>query len=83
MERKTSNKACDVDKDERPILVGAAAIADYIFGDAKERRKVYHAVAKSRLPVFRIGSVICARPARLDTFIVDQENRNLDTENSH
>jgi hypothetical protein len=47
------------------LLRGAAAIAAWLFGSAKERRKVFHLVATSRFPHFRIGSQICARKSTL------------------
>ncbi len=57
------------------LLRGAEAIAVFVFGDAKHRRKVYYYAsdAKVRLPVFRIGNVICARKSRLMDWIEFQE----------
>jgi len=57
------------------LLRGAEAIAVFVFGDAKHRRKVYYYAsdAKVRLPVFRIGNVICARKSRLMEWIEFQE----------
>jgi len=45
------------------LLCGADAIAIFVFGDAKARRKVYYYAgeAKVRMPTFRMGNVICAR----------------------
>jgi len=45
------------------ILRGADEIAQFVFGDVKHRRKVYYLTgdAKTRMPHFRIGSVLCAR----------------------
>ena len=60
----------------RNLLRGAAAIAEFLYGDRKFRRKVFHLVATSHLPVFRLGSVICARKSVLLTWIQDQENRH-------
>jgi len=57
------------------ILRGAAAIAEFLFGDAKMRRSVYHLVETSRLPVFRVGSVLCARKSTLLDWIRQQEER--------
>ncbi|MDN3277440.1 hypothetical protein QWJ07_24455 [Frankia sp. RB7] len=39
------------------------------------RRKVYHLVETSRLPVFRLGSTLVARKSVLKKFIEDQEKR--------
>ncbi|TCT05382.1 hypothetical protein EDC22_1133 [Tepidamorphus gemmatus] len=57
------------------LLRGADAIAEFVFGNAKHRRKVYYLAteAKLRMPVFRIGSVICARKSTLIEWIERQE----------
>ena len=57
------------------LLRGADQIAEFIFGDARERRKVYHLSERSRLPVFRLGSVLCARKSTLMEWIAKQEAR--------
>ena len=43
------------------MLEGADEIAFYLYGNRKKRRKIYHLVATSHLPVFKLGSMICAR----------------------
>ena len=55
------------------ILEGAAQIAAFLFGDAKQRRRIYWLVQKQSLPVFRIGQTICARPSTLRLWISEQE----------
>ena len=57
------------------LLRGADAIALFVFGDAKERRKVYYyaSEAKVRMPTFRMGNVICARKSKLIDWIERQE----------
>jgi hypothetical protein len=57
------------------LLRGAEEIADYLFGSRDERRKVYHLAEKSRLPVFRLGSMLCARKSVLLQWIGEQEKR--------
>lgn len=57
------------------LLRGAEAIAEFLFGSRDERRKVYHLAEKSRLPVFRLGSVLCARKSVLLQWIGEQEKR--------
>jgi hypothetical protein len=57
------------------LLRGADQIAEFLFGNPSERRKVYHLAEKSRLPVFRLGSVLCARKSTLTTWIEEQERR--------
>jgi hypothetical protein len=55
------------------LLDGAAQIAAFLFGDAKQRRRVYWLVQKQSLPVFKIGQRICARPSTLRRWISEQE----------
>ncbi len=57
------------------LLRGADAIAVFVFGDAKARRKVYYyaSEAKVRMPTFRMGNVICARKSKLIDWIERQE----------
>jgi len=58
------------------ILRGADEIAEFIFGKSKSgRRKVYYLVECCRLPVFRLGAVLCARRSVLLKWISTQENR--------
>lgn len=63
------------------ILRGADKIAEFLFGDRAERRKVYHLAERSQLPVFRLGVVLCARKSVLLAWIAAQEARatNPDT----
>jgi hypothetical protein len=55
------------------LLRGADEIAQFMFGDPKERRRVYHLAENGSLPVFRLGSVVCARRTVLLAWIADQE----------
>jgi len=57
------------------MLRGADQIAEYLFGSADDRRKVYHLAETSRLPIFRLGSVLCARRSVLMEWITAQERR--------
>lgn len=57
------------------ILRGAEAIAEFLFGDKSQRRKVYHLAATSHLPTFKLGSMICARRSILLNWIEEQERR--------
>jgi hypothetical protein len=47
------------------LLTGAAAIARFVFGDESERRRVYWLADTGHLPVFRIGSILCARKSSI------------------
>jgi hypothetical protein len=57
------------------LLRGADEIAEFIFGARASRRKVYYLVECCRLPVFRLGSVLCARRSVLLGWISGQESR--------
>ncbi len=63
------------------ILRGADEIATFIFGERGSRRKVYYLAECSRLPVFRLGSVLCARRSVLLGWISGQERRVIDPAN--
>ena len=57
------------------LLHGADAIAKFMFGDAKHRRKVYYLTGEAPrgMPHFKMGSVICARKSTLLNWIAQQE----------
>lgn len=57
------------------LLRGADEIAEFIFGERGSRRKVYYLAECTRLPVFRLGSVLCARRSVLLNWIAGQESR--------
>jgi hypothetical protein len=57
------------------LLRGAGDIALFLFGDRGLRRKVYHLVATSNLPAFKLGSLVCARKSVLLKWVKDQEDR--------
>lgn len=59
------------------LLRGADEIAAFVFGSAKHRRKIYYYAtdAKARMPVFRIGAIICARKSTLIEWIERQEGK--------
>ena len=59
----------------KDLLRGAEEIAQFLFGDRQLRRKVYRLAASSNLPVFKLGSLICARKSILLKWIEGQEER--------
>ena len=61
------------------LLRGADQIAGFIFGEPTHgnRRKVYYLAESSRLPVFRLGSMLCARRSVLLNWIAGQERRGF------
>lgn len=57
------------------LLRGAEQISEFLYGDPGHRRKVYHLAETSRLPIFRLGSLLCARRSVLLAWITQQEGR--------
>jgi len=56
------------------ILFGASAIAEFVFGDARMRGRIYYLCAKNFLPHFRIGKRgISARKSTLREWVEQQE----------
>ncbi len=55
------------------VLRGAGQIATFLFGDVAARRRVYDLADSGALPVFRLGTTICARRSTLLAWIADQE----------
>lgn len=62
------------------LLRGADAIAEFLFGDRNQRRKIYYLTgeAKIRMPHFRLGAIICARKSTLLRWIENHERRGAD-----
>jgi hypothetical protein len=65
------------------LLRGAEEIAKFLYGNREQRRKVYHLVASSNLPVFKLGSMICARKSVVLRWVQDQENRHAGEHGMH
>jgi len=63
-----SEFACD-------LLRGADEINEFIFGRTGSRRKIYYLAETSCLPVFRLGSMLCARKSVLLRWIAGHEGR--------
>jgi hypothetical protein len=59
------------------LLCGADEIAKFLFGPDGSRRKVYYLAACTRIPVFRLGTKLCARRSVLLGWIAGQESRAL------
>ena len=43
------------------LLIGATAIAMFLFGTKQKRRAIYRLVEARKLPVFTLGGTLCAR----------------------
>lgn len=54
------------------MLYGAKAIANFLFGNAKYARRVYHLIEKNRLPVVRLPG-LAARESTLLYWLFQQE----------
>ena len=59
------------------LLRGAVAIAEFLLGDGGQRRKIYHLAHSGQLPIFRLGSTLCARRSTLIRWIESQEGRSI------
>ena len=60
--------------EEIDLLTGAEAIATLL---GVKPRRVYHLAETQRLPIFRIGSTLCARRSTLRRWIEDMEQAAL------
>lgn len=49
----------------------------FLWGPDGNRRKVYYLAACTRVPLFRLGTKLCARRSVLLGWITDQEKRAL------
>lgn len=58
------------------MLRGAAAIAEFLYGDAKYRRRVYHLLGTANFPWFPEGSQKCARRSSIRRWIAEHEWKN-------
>lgn len=61
------------------LLKGADKISEFLYGDMNHRRKVYHLAETSRIPIFRLGSVLCARRSVILAWVAQQERRGWPT----
>jgi hypothetical protein len=62
------------------ILYGGGEIAAFVFGAPERRRKVYQLAAAGKLPIFKLGGVVCARRSKLVAVIEALEAAASDTE---
>jgi hypothetical protein len=59
------------------LLVGASAIAMFLFGSKQKRRAIYRLVEERKLPVFALGGTLYARRSTLLDFLAVLEGRCL------
>ena len=62
------------------LLFGAAAISDFMLGSKSEgaRQRIYGLVHRRLIPIFYMGSTICARKSSLLNFIEEKERTRGD-----
>jgi len=65
-----------------PILYGADPIGEFLFPDerlGRRRRRVRRLISEvpeaDRLPTFKLGGTVCARPGTLLAWIAEREGR--------
>ena len=58
------------------LLRGADEIAVFLFGAKASRRKVYYLAKYTRVPLFRLGAVLCARRSVLMNWVEVQERKS-------
>jgi hypothetical protein len=59
------------------LLIGAGAIARFLYGTVSKRRAVYHLAEKGVLPGFKWGGVLVARKSTLLKFLAAREREAL------
>jgi hypothetical protein len=60
-----------VDADD--LLIGAAEIAEFVFGSRDRRRSVYYFARKSKLPIFKYKTQLRTRKSTLRAWLEEQE----------
>jgi hypothetical protein len=58
------------------LLVGAPAIAQYVFGNKKRARRIYQPKIRKQLGLFLLNGQLCGRPATIDERISAREAEN-------
>lgn len=59
--------------DKLDLLVGAEAIAMFMFGDPDATRRIYHAWEAHGLPAFKVGQALWARKGALVAWVDAKE----------
>lgn len=83
MEPNTVPVEKPIDEGDGDTLRGAEAIAEYIFGHRRHRRKVYYLAESSKIPIWRLGSTLCLRPKTYEAWIKGQELRSSANAKQH
>lgn len=57
------------------FLCGATEISIYVFGTPDRRRTIFYLAENCRIPIFRIGARLHARPSTIDAWVKEQEEK--------
>jgi len=57
------------------FLQGAEEIAFFLYGDRKQRRRIYHLAERKQIPVFKMGNQLCGRRNTFLARIAEQERQ--------
>lgn len=63
-------KTCEPASRAGEVLYGASAIASFV---GVSRRQAYHLIETANLPTFKLGQIVCARPATVRKWIAERE----------
>lgn len=55
------------------LLRGADVLAEFVYGDRNQRRKIYHLKETGELPFFTLGGMVCGRKSTLTRAIEEKE----------
>jgi hypothetical protein len=55
------------------LLRGADELAEFIYKDRRQRRKIYHLAETTSFPFFRLGGMLCGRRSKITKYIEQQE----------
>jgi hypothetical protein len=55
------------------LLRGAKAIAQFYYGHERYARRIFHLAEGGKFPIFREGTLICARRSTIREWVQEQE----------
>lgn len=72
--RQDATGAPIAQSDQMDLLVGAEAIALFMFGNSTLTRRVYHTWEAHRLPAFKVGQALWARKSAIVAWVNEKES---------
>jgi hypothetical protein len=63
-------------QEQNNVIVGARALAEYVFGDSEKWKAVYR--LRKELGLFKLRGAICGRPATIDQRITSREDASTE-----